>query len=208
MDKQKGVSLILLVVLVLVLLGFSFIAWSMFFKVSKEASPAPEIQVVIPSPELISSPMSPIAEQNVYRNVLLGFEFDLREGERVAACEEGKVSNSYTFQATSSPKPEFVTQEIACIQGDSEPLDSVFVYKIGASNTWSSAQEYIEQLEEDYNLSKTPLDISGVSATKVEGSLKYSAPLPDIVARIVFEYKGHIFAVDTIYLERNFRLIP
>jgi hypothetical protein len=200
---QKGFSALILLPTIVTIVVIGALGWMLINKpqsVKTVSSPKP---VVSTSPSL--TPLPSVA-QNSYKNSQLGFEFDLKPGERVASCSgESEVSDAYVFQITTSPKPESPGLEPLCQPSDATPLNAIGVSKVGAPYFPASVQDYINELERDYHLNRTTVDISGVNAVRVKGDVMHLAPLPDSVDKVVFDHQGYFFDVDAIYLDRNFR---
>lgn len=210
MTAQKGFSPIIIII-VIAIAAISFTS-GIFLNnyISREKVQPKSIENSKP----VEATQSAKVEKNdkeklVYTNQKLNFAFDLKEGERVANCDEN-YPNSVTFiyQITIEPKPKTIEEESICWGGDVTPQDAIAINQMDVTDyLHNSRLSYIQQLEQDYTLTTNIIKISGVEAIKVSGFLKEGAPLPEFIDKVVFEYNGYLYDVDNIYLERNFRLL-
>ncbi len=154
------------------------------------------------------SPTVTSNNSNVYENTEYNFTFDLEPGERVVTCpNKNEYYDNLALWTTKYPLPADPSIECAT-EG---PFTALFVSRKSYNNP-NTVENYIENLQSPtngYQITKTPVNISGVDGLKVVGTRDTTqpAPLPENVNKTVFTYNGVLYIIDEIYIKKNFRLV-
>lgn len=144
-----------------------------------------------------------------YSNSEYNFTFTLAASERVIACPNTNEQNeNMAAWITNSPLPTPAASGESLNECATEgPEVSVFASK--KASGLNTIDDFIKQIETDYQITKEEITIAGVKGYHVKGTRKNAdpAPIPDSVDRVYIAHNGVNYIIHASFLERNFKFL-